>query len=119
MAVKKRGTIISVNKCVDGVGHEKFKNLIFSGLKPEEIYNKILAREIEVPDQWEIQILTRILMKTEVIVVSELKENEIGNIGLKYADNIEEAINMALKKHGSHAKILILPNGPQILPILK
>jgi nickel-dependent lactate racemase len=119
MAVKERGTIISVNECVDGIGHERFKDLIFSGLKPEEIYNKILAREIEVPDQWEIQILTRILMKTEVIVVSELKENEIGNIGLKYADNIEEAIKMALKKHGSNAKILILPNGPQILPILK
>ncbi|MHA2391283.1 MAG: nickel-dependent lactate racemase family protein [Promethearchaeota archaeon] len=119
IAVKERGTIISVNECVDGIGHEKFKDLIFSGLKPEEIYNKILAREIEVPDQWEIQILTRILMKTEVIVVSELKENEIGNIGLKYADNIEEAIKMALKKHGSNAKILILPNGPQILPILK
>lgn len=121
IAVKQDGTIISVNECAEGVGngHEKFKELIFSGVKPEVLYDKILKGEIVAPDQWEIQVLSRILMKAEIIIVSNLDENEIGNIGLKYAKTVEEGIMMALEKAGLNVKILILPKGPQILPILK
>ena len=121
IAVKKGGTIISVNECAEGIGigQEKFKELIFSGMNPKVLYDKILKREIVAPDQWEIQVLSRILMKAEIIIVSSLNENEIGNIGLKYAKTVEEGIKMTLKKAGLNAKLLILPNGPQILPILK
>ncbi|MHA1148667.1 MAG: nickel-dependent lactate racemase [Promethearchaeota archaeon] len=121
MGVKKGGTIISVNECSEGIGigQDKFKKLLFSGLEPSILYKKILNREIIFPDQWEIQILTRVLLKAEVFVVSRLREDELGNIGLKYALNVEEAINKALEKHGKDAHILILPSGPQILPLLK
>ncbi len=120
MAVKKSGTIISVNECADGIGggQDEFKELLFSDMPPEEIYKKVLNKEIIVPDQWEIQVLTRIMMKADVYIVSKMKEDEIGKIGLKHAKTVEEAIKKSLNKHGSKAKILILPNGPQILPIL-
>lgn len=121
IAVKEGGTIISVNECVDGIGigHDKFKDLIFSKMKPEDIYQKVLSKEISMIDQWEIQILTRIMMKAEVYLISTINKDELGNIGLKYAESIEAAIRMSLTKHGSNARILILPNGPQIIPILK
>lgn len=121
MAVKEGGTIIAVNECADGIGigQDEFKNLIFSGMAPKEIHKKILKEEIVVPDQWEIQILARILMKADIFVISRLKVNEIGNIGLKYAKTVEDAITNCLKKYGGDTSILILPNGPQILPLLK
>jgi len=121
MAVKKGGTIIAVNECIEGIGigQDKFKELMFSGMAPQEIHKKILTKEIVVPDQWEIQILARILMKADVLVISELNENEIGNIGLKYAETVEDAIMGCLKKYGSNASILVLPNGPQIFPLYK
>ena len=120
MCVKQGGIIISVNECREGVGvgQDNFKELIFSEKSPEEIYNKILKKEIVVPDQWQIQVLTRILMKSKVYLVSNMKEEEIGNIGLKYADTVDDAIKISLIKHGMDAKILILPNGPQILPLI-
>jgi len=120
MGVKRGGTIISVNECSEGVGvgQEKFKELIFSEKNPEEIYNKILNKEILGPDQWEIQVLTRILMKSEIYLVSSMQKEDIGNIGLKYADTVENAIKQSLIKHGNDANILILPNGPQILPFI-
>ncbi len=120
MAVKKNGTIISVNECADGIGggQEEFKELLYSDMVPEEIYKKLLNKEIVVPDQWETQVLTRIMMMAEIFIVSKMKENEIGNIGLKHAKTVEEAIKKSLNKHGYKAKILILPNGPQVLPIL-
>ncbi len=116
LAVKKNGTIISVNELSDGIGHDNFKQLIYSGKTPKTIYNQILNKEIIIPDQWEIQVLTRIMMKAEIYIVSKLTKDEIGNIGLKYANSVEEAIEVSLNKHGNEAKILILPNGPQILP---
>lgn len=121
MAVKKGGIIISVNECSDGIGagQDQFKALLFSGSTPEELYEKIISHKIIVPDQWEIQILVRVMMRAEIYLISNLKESEIGNIGLKYAKTIEEAISAALKKYGENARILVLPNGPQILPIIK
>jgi len=120
MAVKKNGTIISVNECAEGIGggQDEFRELLFSDMPPEKIYKKVLNKEIVVPDQWEIQVLTRIMMIAEIYIVSKMKEDEIGNIGLKYAKTVEEAIKNSIIKHGSKAKILILPNGPKILPIL-
>jgi nickel-dependent lactate racemase len=119
MAVKEGGTIISVNECSDGIGsgHQKFNDLINSSLSPVEIHNKILKKEINVADQWQIQILARILMKAEIYIISKLKKKEIGNIGLKYSNSVEEAIQKGLKKYGENSNILILPNGPQILPL--
>ena len=116
MGVKHGGTIISVNECSDGIGQEQFKELLFSGMSPKEIHDKIVQKKILVPDQWEIQVLTRILQKADIYVVSDLNEHELGNIGLKYAQTVENAISMGLKKHGQDARILFLPNGPQILP---
>ena len=47
-----------------------------------------------------------------------MKEEEMGNLGLKYANSVEDGIEESLRKHGEDAKILILPNGPIVLPIL-
>jgi nickel-dependent lactate racemase len=121
IAVKQGGTIISVNECSDGIGmgHDEFKQLLFSRMSPKEIYEKILNKEILIPDQWEIQILTRVMNKAEIYLISKLNKNELGNIGLLYAFSVEEAIQESLRKHGKNARILFLPNGPQILPYLK
>ncbi|MHA1670744.1 MAG: nickel-dependent lactate racemase [Promethearchaeota archaeon] len=118
IGVKQGGTIISVNKCSDGIGigQDEFRNLLFSGMTSEKLYQKIIDKEINLIDQWQIQVLARILQKAEVFVVSDLSEKELGNIGLKYARTIENAISKGLKKHGPDAHILILPHGTQILP---
>ncbi|MBY9017486.1 MAG: nickel-dependent lactate racemase [Candidatus Lokiarchaeota archaeon] len=116
MGVKQGGTIISVNECSDGIGEENFKELLFSGMTPKELHDKIVQKKILVPDQWQIQVLTRVLQKADIYLVSELRKNELGNIGLKYARTVENAISKGLKKHGPDAHILILPHGPQIIP---
>ncbi|MFX1391196.1 MAG: nickel-dependent lactate racemase [Promethearchaeota archaeon] len=120
MAVKDGGTIISVNECIDGIGigQERFAELLNSGISPKELHGNILKKELITHDQWEIQVLTRVLMKAKIYVVSELKKEDLGNIGLKYAETVEEAIKKSLVKYGPNASILFLPNGPQVLPLL-
>ena len=62
LVVKNDGTIISVNELSDGIGHDNFKNLLFSNKTPKKIYEEILSKKIVVPDQWGNQLFNTILM---------------------------------------------------------
>ncbi|MHA1920466.1 MAG: nickel-dependent lactate racemase [Promethearchaeota archaeon] len=117
MAVKKGGTIISVNECRDGIGSSSFEKQINLNIPPDEIQKKILEGKLSEPDQWQTQILARILSKANIYVISSISHEKLGNIGLKYASDIETAISECIKKYGSKMRVLILPDGPEILPI--
>ncbi|MHA1110675.1 MAG: nickel-dependent lactate racemase [Promethearchaeota archaeon] len=119
MACREGGVIISVNECRNGVGQESFKQLINNGDSPDIIYDNALNGKINVPDVWEIQVMARVLMHHSVYVVSSMKGSEIGNTGLKHANSVEDAIKKGLKELGKlseDVKILILPDGPLVLP---
>ena len=119
LACKENGVIIAVNECRDGAGQKSFKELINSGDSPNLIYEKALNGQIEVPDIWEIQVMSRVLMHHSVYVVSSMSESELGNTGLKYAKNVEDAIQkgvIELGKLPKDTKILVLPDGPLVLP---
>lgn len=119
LAAKENGIIIAVNECMDGVGQDSFAELINSGKRPETIYKEAIEGIIKIPDIWEIQVLARILMHFKVYVVSSMKPKELGNVGLRYAPTVEEAIEMArheLKETTKKPSMLILPKGPLMLP---
>jgi len=93
--------------------------LINNGDRPDIIYDNALNGKINVPDVWEIQVMARVLMHHSVYVVSSMKGSEIGNTGLKHANSVEDAIKKGLKELGKlseDVKILILPDGPLVLP---
>jgi nickel-dependent lactate racemase len=122
IACKDKGIIIAVNECKDGVGQESFNQLINSGETPEKIYENALNGKIAVPDVWEIQVMARILMHHSVYVVSSMKKSELGNTGLKYASSVEEAIKNGVTDLGKVPEkitILVLPDGPLVLPKLR
>ncbi|MHA1728994.1 MAG: hypothetical protein ACTSWY_09705, partial [Promethearchaeota archaeon] len=119
MGVKDKGIIIAVNECINGVGKKEFENLLNCGKTPQQLYQDVMNGVIKDPGFWEIQILSRILSKCNVYVISSLKSTQLGNIGLKYARNVNEAINDAvieLNIPEEDISILVLPKGTQILP---
>ena len=116
LGVKKGGTVISINECKDKVGQPKFEELINFGICAEEMFDKVTNGVITCKDQWEIQALTRVLSHCNVIVVSSMKEVELGNIGLKWAESVEKAIEWCCKQYGSSMRVLVLPDGPAIIP---
>jgi nickel-dependent lactate racemase len=122
LAVKDGGVIISCNKCSEGVGGKNFINFINSGKTPEQIYKEAMEEKSNIPGIWEVQILARVLKKCKVYFVSSLTADNLGNIGLIYAESVENATNSAIKDLGKSVEdisILILPKGPQILPEYK
>jgi nickel-dependent lactate racemase len=118
LAARPGGTIIVVNEHREGAGQENFDRLIHSGLSPEALSAQLLSGEIDCADQWEIQVLARVLCQFRVYVVSAMTQAELGNIGLRHAPSVEEAIALARSEDSTITNVLVLPNGPLALPRL-
>jgi nickel-dependent lactate racemase len=104
--------IIMVGECADGISHGAFKELLLAG-GPSEIYAKLKSGDT-VRDQWEAQVLCRILLKNQVWFVTrkELKL-EIEGMHMHYASTIEEALNSCNVLKGEQA--LVAPEGPSLI----
>ena len=69
-----------------------------------------------IPDQWQYQILARILEKHQVIFVTapELRQ-AIEEMKMTYAASLEEAYAIARARKGRQARLMIIPNGVSLV----
>lgn len=112
------GVIIMVASCIDGHGGQSLYDTFASGEDKEKIMQRFLdtPRDKTIPDQWEAQILCRILLKYKVIMVTQAPKQMILDMQMDYADSVETAINMAdayLGKEGSD--ITVIPDGVSVI----
>ena len=120
IAVREGGVIIVLSECRDGIGrgHELFYRLMAEARSPEEVLERI-RREEPIKDQWEAQILAQILTKRHVILVTKnIEHSVIEEMHMTPASNLEEALEMAEEITGRESRIIAIPEGPYIIPIL-
>jgi nickel-dependent lactate racemase len=116
--VKKGGVIIMVAACNDGHGGEEFYKWFADAKSPFEVAEKIakIPQQDSIADQWEAQILARILCKSEVILVTDRCNRQmITNMHMKHADNLEQALALAKAKISTYAKVTIIPDGVAVI----
>jgi lactate racemase len=117
-AIKDGGVIIMVAACNDGHGGQSFFDNMAEARCPAQILKKTaqVPRHETVPDQWEFQILARILNRCKVIMVTDMCNPEmIKAMHMEHAFSIEEALEMALKIKGENAKITVIPDGVSVI----
>ena len=108
--------IIMVSECTDGVGHQDFLRLLASDT-PDAIYERLRKGEALVRDQWEVQVLCRVLRKAPVCFVTRPEiAHEIKSMHMDYAQTIEQALESVKLREGE--SVLVLPQGPMTLPSL-
>ncbi|WP_148557627.1 nickel-dependent lactate racemase [Terrisporobacter glycolicus] len=115
---KEGGVIIMVAACNDGHGGKSFYDNVVNASSPKEILENVrnVKKEDTVPDQWEFQILARILDKFTVIMVTdECDPKMITSMHMKHAYNFEEAINLAYEIKGEEAKVVVIPDGVSVI----
>ena len=115
---KEGGVIIIASACNDGHGGEAFYSNMAEASCPNEVIKKVLKipRNETLPDQWEFQILARILIKHTVILVTDMCDSEmIEAMHMKHAYTLEEALDMALEIQGDDAKIAVIPDGVSVI----
>ena len=116
--VNKGGVIIICSSCADGTGGEFFYKLLADFNTAEESYNSLnnVAPENTEFDQWEAQILGRILCKANVIIVSKHCDPKIiTDMHILHAYTIEEALAKAEELVGSDKKVTIIPDGISVI----
>jgi nickel-dependent lactate racemase len=117
--IKPGGTVIIAAECKEGIGHGAFKDMLKKGMSPSEMLELIRRPNFFMVDQWQVQILAKLMLKAEIVVVSSIPRGEVESIGFKTAESVDVAVKAALRKHGEDAKIAVLPTGPMVIPQLQ
>lgn len=110
------GVIILCAECADGHGGEGFYHALRDCSSPAALYEEQMAtpQDRTVPDQWESQILARILMHHTVIFVtrSELREM-VEEMKMRWAPTLPDALAMA-RAMGKDT-LCFIPNGISVI----
>jgi nickel-dependent lactate racemase len=115
---KERGVIIMVAGLADGHGGAGFYNNLAECKSPQEILERVekRGRDQTVPDQWESQILARILSHHHVIMVSDLVKPElVTNMHMELARTFDDALRRAYEIQGRDAKVTVIPDGLAVI----
>ncbi|MGI6109207.1 MAG: nickel-dependent lactate racemase [Eubacteriaceae bacterium] len=116
-AAKDDGVLIISSACNDGSGGEGFYQALKNCSSARELQEEILKIPMDQtqPDQWEYQIMSRILSNHRVIFVSDPAQQEmIENMKLEYAPDLETALKQAAAdKADPH--VVIIPDGVSVI----
>ena len=100
-------------QCADGIGGEQFYRAMKSCASPAALLRQIrsVPAEETLPDQWQYQILCRILEKHRVLFVTDPSLRQaITDMKMTWCHSLEQAVSLALQAHPSgHA--VIIPDG--------
>lgn len=110
---REGGVIIMAAACGDGHGGESFRDTIAAPLSAAEILCKIQAtpKKDTVPDQWESQILARILSRFHVVLITEADPVLVRSMKMHPAKDMPEALAIADSLLGHCGTITLIPEG--------
>ena len=110
---REGGVIIMAAACNDGHGGKSFMETMTANKTAAEILAEIEAtpKQDTVPDQWESQILARILSRFHVILISQTDPNLVKAMKMHPAASLEEALDIAEHLLGRKGTITLIPEG--------
>jgi len=115
--VRRGGVIIMLAESGDGIGGDHFYHQLADEPDIDKTMSEFLSRgrDETVPDQWQTQILLRILGRASVIYVSEMPDDVVKEMHMIPAHSIGEAIGIAENIVGGDAKIAAIPDGVSVM----
>ncbi len=115
---RRGGVIVMTAACNDGHGGESFLRNLSSGETPNELLKRIarVPRDRTEPDQWEFQIMARILSTHTVIMVTrDCPHSMLNSMGMLTASTLDEGVAAARKIAGDSATIAVIPDGVAVI----
>ncbi len=116
--VKKGGVIIMLAKSNDGIGGDHFYHQLADEENIQKTMDTFLSRKRSetVPDQWQTQILLRVLMHASVVYVSDMDAETIEKMHMTPAKTLDEAIKKAKEILDTKSpKIVAIPDGVSVI----
>lgn len=115
-AIKQGGTMILASSMSQGMGGHEFAEMCRSLKSVDDFIERIYNSPVVI-DQWQLQEMMQVLLKCEVMVVTDGVAPEVlRDCLLTPMPSVEEALSAALKKHGNDATLVVIPEGPYVTP---
>ena len=117
-SAREGAVLIMCADLADGTGGEGFYTSLRDCESPAAHFAQCMAtpQAETIPDQWESQILARILMKHHVIFVSRPEmEQTLREMKLDYAPDLTAAMAKAKSLKGENASVTVIPNGISVM----
>jgi lactate racemase len=112
------GTMIIASECSDGIGHA-FHEILKTRSGGEELLTMIRTPGWSAPEQWQVQIMAKMLATYELHLYSEnLCEEDIQSCHLIPTKDITSVVNQILTKK-PEATIAVMPQGPMTIPYVE
>lgn len=113
-SVKDGGTIILVAECIEGLGEKLFSEWMINAKTPDEPV-KWIKDEFRLGAH-KAAVICEVLKRAEIYLISSIDKDVTESLFFKHAENVQQALDEALKKHGENAKVLVLPYANSTLP---
>lgn len=110
------GVIIAAAECRDGHGGEDFASAMDGYASPAALLAAIERRKWNesLPDQWQVQILCRVLSRNRVVMVTGTgaPPDMVERLGMRHARSLAEALATAEREIGDpRAGVTVIPDG--------
>lgn len=117
---KEDGVIIMCAACADGIGGDLFYRKMAECASLDALEKEIIKTPMEstVPDQWQYQILVRIMKNHHVILVCDEKNAAVVKaMKLDHAKSLEDAVRKAKAEKGETASVTVIPDGVSVIGV--
>lgn len=113
--VKPGGVVLIVSALEEGFGSPEFEGLLCEMSDHRSFIEMIEQPGFFIKDQWEVEMLCKVLNHAEVWLVSDNSTQFNGQKPpITPVESIEAGVGMALKRFGENTSILVIPSGPYI-----
>ena len=115
-AVKERGTIIFLAACRDGFGNATF----FDWFRYQDLdeFETALRENYQINGQTAHATLSK-ARRFRVILISEFTAEQTQKMGMEKATDVQSALDLVLPELGEAVKIVVIPDGGMILPVIE
>ncbi len=116
-AVKPGGTIILAAQNEEGCGSAEFEGLLRRLKDPMEYYSVVMGPNYVAKDQWMVQELVNGLHRCELLYYTEgISNADLRDFLVQPIASVQDGLVQALKRHGDHARVMVIPEGPYVMP---
>ncbi len=118
--VRRGGVIVVAAECRDGHGGDAFANAFAALPSPAEVLRDILSRgrDRTEPDQWQIQIFCRVLLRAAVVMTTGAgaPREMVERLGMRWAPSLDGALDAAADILGdASAGVTVIPDGVGVI----
>lgn len=113
-AVKNSGVIILVAACTEGLGEKVFERWMKEAKCPADMVRKI-EEKFELGGH-KAAAIGMVQLKSDIFLVSDMEPEFVRSMFFTPFNTIQEAVDKAVLKMGSKAKVIVMPYGGSTLP---